>query len=60
MNEVHYNKHLAFKCEDCPDKVFKTKNALERHTMNIHLKEKPYNCRFGCDVGRFILLLDFG
>jgi hypothetical protein len=50
MNENHYFKQGSFKCEHCPDKVFKAKHHLKRHVMSVHLKEKPFNCRFGCDV----------
>ena len=27
------------------------KYKLERHVMSVHLKDKSYPCRYGCDSG---------
>ncbi len=34
-----------FKCEDC-EKVYKSKENLTLHIKNIHLKIKPYSCKY--------------
>ena len=36
------------KCEHC-NKGFFDKNHLKSHVMNVHLKLRPYKCRYGCD-----------
>ena len=36
-------------CQDC-GKGFNCSSQLEKHRMNIHLKLRPYNCRYGCDI----------
>ena len=36
-----------FQCQDC-DRGFVTKANLENHRMNVHLKTRPYQCRYGC------------
>ena len=38
-----------FQCPDC-GKGFMLKRTLESHRINMHLKTKPYNCRYGCDI----------
>ena len=38
-----------FQCQDC-GKGFIEKKALEEHRMSLHLKLRPYNCRYGCDI----------
>ena len=38
-----------FQCQDC-GKGFVNKIRLERHKISMHLKTKPYNCRYGCDI----------
>ena len=38
-----------FQCQDC-GKGFMLKRTLESHRINMHLKTKPYNCRYGCDI----------
>jgi hypothetical protein len=50
----HYLSHKPiklFKCnyEDCP-KSYKSKENLTLHIKNIHLKEKPYSCRYCSSV----------
>jgi len=42
-------EQMKFKCEFCA-KGFVEKGKLEKHMMNVHLKERPYNCRYGCDI----------
>ena len=50
MRSVHTPDELKkYQCQDC-GKGFDNKNRLEIHRMNIHLKLRPYNCRYGCDV----------
>ena len=34
-------------CQDC-GKGFLNRAALEKHRMNMHLKTRPYHCRYGC------------
>ena len=36
-------------CQYC-GKGFTERQKLDRHVMSIHLKLKPYNCRYGCDI----------
>ena len=38
-----------FRCQHC-SKGFFYKHQLDQHLMNMHLKLKPYNCRYGCDL----------
>ena len=38
-----------FQCQQC-GKGFDQMTSLDKHMMNIHLKLKPYNCRYGCDI----------
>ena len=37
-----------FICEHC-DKRFFTSASLNKHIMNVHLKLRPYSCRYGCE-----------
>ena len=41
------DEEKEFQCDQC-DKGFITKKYLERHKISVHLKTKPYNCRYGC------------
>ena len=43
---LQYHKPKDFKCETC-SKGFWNKTALEKHKMNVHLKLRPYKCRYG-------------
>ena len=44
------DKDKRFQCIDC-GKGFIYKDSLEKHKMNVHLKLRPYICRYdGCDV----------
>ena len=38
-----------FQCQQC-GKGFLVQRALDSHMMNMHLKLKPYNCRYGCEI----------
>ena len=31
-------------------KVFFTKGKLRSHMMSVHIKERPYSCRYGCEM----------
>ena len=37
-------------CQDC-EKGFICKQSLETHRMNVHLKLRPFKCRYGCEFG---------
>ena len=43
------NSEKKHQCPHC-DKGFVSANDLKRHTMNAHLKLRPYRCRYGCDM----------
>ena len=50
MQTSHTPDHMKkFQCQDC-GRGFIALNNLESHRMNMHLKLKPYNCRYGCDL----------
>ena len=38
-----------YQCQDC-GKGFGELRMLKAHQMNVHLKLRPYNCRYGCDI----------
>ena len=38
-----------FQCKNC-GKGFDHMKNLDQHMMNMHLKLKPYNCRYGCEI----------
>ena len=38
-----------FKCEPCKRGFFTT-DKLRSHMMSVHLKERPYSCRYGCEM----------
>ena len=52
--EIHKNTmHISnddkrIKCEHC-NKGFFDRTHLKSHTMNVHLKLRPFKCRYGCD-----------
>eukprot|EP00088_Acartia_fossae_P000704 TRINITY_DN10282_c0_g2_i5.p1 TRINITY_DN10282_c0_g2~~TRINITY_DN10282_c0_g2_i5.p1 ORF type:complete len:203 (+),score=20.00 TRINITY_DN10282_c0_g2_i5:91-609(+) len=49
MKNNHVPKHLKrYKCDDC-DKRFNYTALLQKHRMNVHLKLRPYKCRYGCE-----------
>ena len=37
-------------CPEC-GKGFDGNYSLNKHRMNVHLKLRPYRCRYGCDIG---------
>ena len=43
------NEDKKCQCQEC-GKGFVNKIHLERHKISMHLKTKPYNCRYGCDI----------
>ena len=50
IHTVHlHNSEKSHQCPQC-DKGFASSHELKRHTMNAHLKLRPYNCRYGCDM----------
>ena len=50
MKQVHTpDEEKKFQCQDC-GKGFMEERKLEIHRMNVHLKLRPYNCRYGCDI----------
>ena len=50
IDNVHTtDEEKMFRCQDC-GKGFIFENKLEFHRINMHLKTKPYNCRYGCDI----------
>eukprot|EP00088_Acartia_fossae_P062838 TRINITY_DN7616_c0_g1_i2.p1 TRINITY_DN7616_c0_g1~~TRINITY_DN7616_c0_g1_i2.p1 ORF type:complete len:704 (-),score=85.19 TRINITY_DN7616_c0_g1_i2:60-2171(-) len=51
MNNVHTPDHLKkHKCSYCT-KGFNDVGKLQQHIFSVHTKERPYKCRFGCDLG---------
>lgn len=36
---------------------FGGKAQLSKHIMNVHLKLRPYKCRFGCEFGKLIIYI---
>ena len=50
IKEVHTpDDQKPYQCQDC-GKGFIDLTKLEKHKMNVHLKLRPYNCRYGCDI----------
>ena len=50
LHTVHLqNSEKRHQCPHC-DKGFARSMELKRHTMNAHLKLRPYRCRYGCDM----------
>ena len=48
--DVHTpDEEKKYQCPDC-GKGFVTKTVMEQHRMNVHLKLRPYSCRYGCDI----------
>ena len=52
MVEHQRNAHTReedkkFQCDNC-DKRFITKDKLKIHQMNVHIKARPYSCRYNC------------
>jgi len=42
------DKEKRYKCSQC-EKAFAVKNSLKLHEMNVHIKSRPYQCRYGCE-----------
>jgi hypothetical protein len=54
LDNHHQNLHVEvkkFNCDQC-EKGFQKKSMLEVHIMNVHLKLRPYKCRYGCEFGK--------
>ena len=50
IESVHTkDEDKKFQCQDC-GKGFMVHKQLEKHRINVHLKTRPYNCRYGCDI----------
>ena len=49
MGEMHIEQSKKkYQCNKC-ERGFMTKQKLEDHNMNVHIKSQPYRCRFGCE-----------
>ena len=46
------NSTLKVRCENC-GKGFKDNGTLKSHEMNVHIKTRPFRCRYSCqnDIG---------
>ena len=40
---------MRYECDQC-DKKFISNSALKCHMMNVHIRSRPYNCRYGCNM----------
>lgn len=50
INTMHkLDKDKKFQCKSC-GKGFCEQAAMRKHEMNVHIKSRPYNCRYGCDI----------
>ena len=50
MRHVHTpDDQRKYQCQHC-GKGFDFTQNLDKHMMNMHLKLRPYNCRYGCDI----------
>ena len=41
------DKDKKYKCDDC-GKGFAYESTLRSHKMSVHIKSRPYKCRYGC------------
>ena len=49
IKSAHSNeKDKRIQCQDC-GKGFQSKSHLKMHQMSVHLKLRPYSCRYGCE-----------
>ena len=51
-NMDHHAKahsNMRYECDQC-DKKFISNSALKCHMMNVHIRSRPYNCRYGCNM----------
>ena len=50
MESIHTkDEDKKYQCQDC-GKGFNQQRKLEYHQINMHLKTRPFNCRYGCDI----------
>ena len=52
LEEHHYNCHLTdaqkhYQCEVC-GKGFSSPNKVTAHMMSVHIKSRPFVCKYGC------------
>ena len=49
MKEAHMpNDEKKHKCPECGKGFYQT-NKLAQHRINVHLRNRPFPCRYGCD-----------
>ena len=48
IHKHHTEEDKKFICQDC-DKRFLYSSKLDKHRMSVHLKLRPYKCRYGCE-----------
>ena len=41
------DEEKPFQCPDC-DRGFINQDQLKKHRISVHLKTRPYKCRYGC------------
>ena len=50
MRSIHTpDDQKTCQCQHC-GKGFWEQHSLDKHIMNMHLKLRPYNCRYGCEI----------
>ena len=50
MLSQHTDEKLKpFQCEKC-DKGFSSKKMLKNHEFSVHLKSRPFKCRYECGM----------
>ena len=50
MKNIHTkDEDKKFQCQDC-GKGFALQGKLKSHRINMHLKTRPFQCRYGCDI----------
>ena len=42
------DEEKKYQCTEC-ERGFICKSMLVNHTMNVHIKSQPYQCRYGCE-----------
>ena len=48
MRQTHPKEEdKKYVCESC-GKGFTQERKMKQHAMNVHIKSRPYKCRFGC------------
>ena len=49
MKDAHMpNEEKKHKCPECGKGFYQT-NKLAQHRINVHLRNRPFPCRYGCD-----------